>query len=151
MGLPNGSMITRTPGSRNMDVALVGSYPPPHGGQSVHIRNLSRYLGVQGLEVRVFNTASNKGSPEDGVVNVNSSRSLLTTLLFGSRFKLLHVHVSGADDYGKLAPVGLAAMTRGFPWLVTIHSGNSADRLRVAPPLRRASSLAGTASAADGA
>lgn len=123
-----------------MDVALVGSHPPPYGGQSVHIQNLSRYLRGQGLEVRVFNTGSNKHLRQDGVVSIASSGSLLTTLLFGSRFKLLHVHVSSAEDYGKLAPVGLAALVKGRPWLATIHSGNSVERLRAATPLRRTAS-----------
>ena len=121
-------------------VALIGSYPPPHGGQSVHIRNLSMYLRMQGLDVRVFNTGSNKDVREDGVVNIASSRALLSILLFGSRFNLIHVHVSSADDFGKLAPIGVAALLKGSPWLATIHSGNSADRLRTATFLRRAAS-----------
>lgn len=141
-GLPDEAAMTRAQSGRNVDVVLVGSYPPPHGGQSVHIQNLLRYLRGQGLEVRVFNTGSNKDLREDRVVNIASSGSLLTTLLFGSRFKLLHVHVSSAEDYGKLAPVGLAALVKGFPWLTTIHSGGSADRLRAASLLRRMASQA---------
>lgn len=133
-------MIAGMRSGRNVDVALVGSYPPPHGGQSVHIRNLSRYLDVRGMAVQVFNTGSNKDLREDRVVNIASSKSLLMALLFGSHFKLLHVHVSTAEEYGKLVPISLAAMIKGFPWLVTIHSGNSADLLRAATPLRRIAS-----------
>lgn len=124
-------------GDRAVEVALVGSYPPPHGGQSVHILNLFRYLRVRGMGVRVFNTGSNKSVRDEGVVNIKSSRSLLAALLRGPRIRLLHVHVSNAGDYGKLVPVGLAAMVKGFPWLVTIHSGNSADRLQAANLLQR--------------
>jgi glycosyltransferase involved in cell wall biosynthesis len=139
LGLSGGSVITKSH-SRGAGVALVGSYPPPHGGQSVHIRNLSTYLCTQGMDVRVFNTGSNKDVREDGVVNIASSRDLLSALLFGSRFNLIHVHVSSADDFGKFAPVRMAALLRGSPWVVTIHSGNSADRLRTATLLRRAAS-----------
>lgn len=126
--------------TRIVDVGLVGSYPPPHGGQSVHIQNLWRYLRGKGMTVEVFNTGPNKGIREEGLVNVGSSRSLLSALLLGSRFKLLHAHVSNADDYRKLVPVGFAALARGSRWVATIHSGNSADRLRVATPLRRTTS-----------
>ena len=43
-----------------MSIALIGSYPPPHGGQSVHIRNLALYLRKQGTDVRILNTGANK-------------------------------------------------------------------------------------------
>jgi glycosyltransferase involved in cell wall biosynthesis len=88
--------------------------------------------------VSVINTGSNKGVREEGVLNVTNARALLKALLLGDGFKLVHVHVSNAEDYGKLAPVGLAAALRGFPWMATIHSGNSGVRLRSAPFLRRA-------------
>jgi glycosyltransferase involved in cell wall biosynthesis len=126
----------------DVDIALVGSYPPPHGGQSVHVRNLLRYLRARGLGVKVLNTGSNKDVHEDGVVNIATSRSLLTKLLYGPRIKLLHVHVSSTDEFPKLVPVGLAAMLRHIPWMVTIHSGDSADRLRTAGSIRRAASRA---------
>ena len=120
-----------------MDVALVGSYPPPHGGQSVHILNLSNYLRGRGLKVGVFNTGLNKELREDTVINIASSKSLLTTLLLRSHFKLLHVHVTSAEDFGKLIPVRLAATVKRFPWLVTIHSGGSVNQMRRASSLRR--------------
>jgi glycogen(starch) synthase len=116
-------------------IALVGSYPPPHGGQSVHIQNLAKFLRAEGLDVQIFNTGSNKGIREPGVINVSNTRSLLTKLLVGPRFSLVHVHVSHARDYGKLAPVALAARTKGVPWLATIHSGDSGIRLRDDTPL----------------
>src|SRR3954462_12679182 len=112
-----------------MDVGLIGSYPPPYGGQSVHIRSLLGHLRREGLDARVFNTGSQKNVREAAVVNIANSRSLLSTLLLGPRFRLLHVHVSNADDFGKLLPVAIAAQFRASPWLATIHSGNSVDRL----------------------
>lgn len=123
-----------------MDVGLIGSYPPPHGGQSVHIQSLLRHLRSEGLDARVLNTGSNKAVREAAVVNIASARSLLSTLLLGPRFRLLHVHVSSADDYGKLVPVAIAARLRGSRWLATIHSGNSVDRLRKTTAPRRTAS-----------
>src|SRR5690242_12082742 len=120
-----------------IDVALVGSYPPPHGGQSVHILNLSKHLRARGLDVRIFNTGSNKAVRETGVVNISSARSLLMALLLGPRIKLVHVHVSSAQDYGKLAPVRLAAAVKRIPWLATIHSGGSVKQMRATSVFRR--------------
>jgi glycogen(starch) synthase len=124
-------------GNGTIDVALVGSYPPPHGGQSVHILNLSKHLRARGLEVTVFNTGSNKAVRETGVVNISSARSLLMALLLGSRSKLLHVHVSSAQDFGKLVPVRLAATVKRIPWVATIHSGSSVKQMRGTSLLRR--------------
>src|SRR3954469_21235764 len=128
--------MTSATSCRTLDVALVGSYPPPHGGQAVHIKNLFEYVRMQGLEAKVFNTGSDKDVRADGVVNVTSSMSLLRRLL-EFRFKLLHVHVSGPEDYGKLVPVWFAATVKRFPWLITIHSGNSASQLRGSNLFRR--------------
>jgi glycogen(starch) synthase len=129
--------IIKMAGSRTLDVALVGSYPPPHGGQSVHILNLAKYLRARGLEVGIFNTGLNKNLRENGVVNVTNSRSLLIRLLSRSNFNLLHVHVSSVDDFGKLVPVRLAAAVKRLPWVVTIHSGSTVNLLRRASWLRR--------------
>jgi glycosyltransferase involved in cell wall biosynthesis len=122
------------------DVVLVGSYPPPHGGQSVHIQNLGDHLRKHGLRVRILNTGSNKQVRADGVVNVGNAADLLRALLTGPRPALVHVHVSGVQDYGKLGPVRAAAGLRRFPWVVTVHSGDSATRLQSAPWYRQVAS-----------
>jgi glycosyltransferase involved in cell wall biosynthesis len=125
-----------------MSILLVGSYPPPHGGQSVHIRNLGRYLATQGHDVRILNTGSNKEVREVGVTNIASARQLFSHLLAANDAELVHVHVSTAEDYGKLVPVGVAAKLRRFPWVVTVHSGASAGRLRDLRGARRLASRA---------
>lgn len=120
-------------------IALVGSYPPPHGGQSVHLAGLFAFLREEGLASVVLNTGSNKKVREPGVVNVASSRRLLVAALRCDA-RLLHVHLSGVDDYGKLAPIFLAALLRRLPWVATIHAGDSARRLRSASSSRRRAS-----------
>lgn len=122
--------------TRPLDVVLAGSYPPPHGGQSVHIRNLAKFLIGRGLKVRVLNLGSNKNVVADGVVNIVSSRALLTALLLGPRCRAIHVHVSGPDDYGKLAPVAVAAALTSTRWFATVHSGNIVERLTASKPRR---------------
>lgn len=118
-------------------VTLIGSYPPPHGGQSVHIQSLRHYLRRQGLDVLVVNTGSNKSLNGDGVVSVSSARELLTTLLDAARTSVLHVHVADHTDFRKLVPTAIAAHMRGAPWLATIHSGNSARGANLASGWQR--------------
>jgi glycogen synthase len=115
----------------------------------VHIANLAGFLRAKGLEVAIFNTGSNKQIRADGVVNASSAGSLFARLLAGPKFGLIHVHVSHAQDYGKLLPVALAATATRVPWVTTIHSGNSAARLREASlPIRvTATALLGRAAA----
>jgi glycosyltransferase involved in cell wall biosynthesis len=125
-----------------VSIVQIGSWPPPHGGQSVHVRNLTSWLRAQGEEVRVLNTGVNKSVCAPGVANVSSGRALLGHLLRGAPCRLAHVHVSTPEDYGKLAPVAAAAAMRGFPWVATIHSGESAGRMRRANALRRSATRA---------
>jgi glycogen synthase len=120
------------------DVMLVGSFPPPHGGQAVHIQNLATFLRARGAHVRILNTGSNKSLRADGVSNVHTSRALFTALINGSRVRLVHVHVSSPLDFTKLIPVALAARSRRIPWIVTVHSGNTVRRLHNVGPLHRA-------------
>src|SRR5262245_29267822 len=67
------------------DITLIGSWPPPHGGQAVLIGNLQRYLGTQGLQVRGFNTGKDKSIRTQDVASVGSSAALLKALLRAPR------------------------------------------------------------------
>jgi len=112
-----------------IDVGLIGSYPPPHGGQSVHIANMAAYLRTEGLTTQVLNTSSNKMVQADGVINIRNTRALLTALLRGPRIRLIHVHVATLQEFGKLVPAISAAAVRRSLIVVTVHSGNSAHQL----------------------
>jgi glycogen(starch) synthase len=112
------------------DVIIVGSFPPPNGGQAIHIENLSRYLGGSGLAVVTLNTGVNKRVQVHGVRNVASSLELLKALLFDYRAKLVHVHVGNPNEFGKLLPVGVASIIMRSKCVLTIHSGNVETFLR---------------------
>jgi glycogen(starch) synthase len=94
------------------------------------------FLRRRGHRVVVLNTGARKDIREPDLINVPSAGALLGLLLRGPA-ALLHVHVSFADDLGKLAPVCLAAAARRVPWLVTLHSGNSPRCFAALPAPRR--------------
>jgi len=105
-------------------VLQVGSYPPPHGGQAVHIKQLSEYLRQHGMTAATINTGANKQLHGPYVRSVSSSAELLRALVFGHKPSLVHVHTSNPDEFGKLIPVWIASVVKGFKCVLTIHSGN---------------------------
>ncbi len=119
-----------------MQISIVGSYPPPHGGQSVHIQNLARFLRSCGDDVRIFNTGSNKSIAGEGVLNVKSSLDLLWQTLRRAE-GIVHLHVATPVDLNKLLPAGAAAIVRRLPLVVSVHSGDAARRLESAPARAR--------------
>jgi len=46
------------------EVAIIGPYPPPFGGTSVHIRRLLPHLNLHGIHWKVYNTSSLIEEPE---------------------------------------------------------------------------------------
>ncbi len=121
-----------------VDVLLVGSYPPPHGGQSVHISNLFLQLKRDGFQTAVVNTGCNKMVADNEVTSVNSSRRLLQAVLFKYKPKVVHLHAAGIDDFSKLVPIFIASLAKRFRWVLTIHSGNIASKLNSITLLKKA-------------
>jgi len=119
------------------DVIIVGSFPPPHGGQAVHIEELFRHLQRSGLAVMTLNTGVNKEVDVQGVRNVTSSVDPLRALVFDYEAELVHVHAANPDEFGKLLPVSVAAAVRQFKCVMTIHSGNVEAALRQVGAWRR--------------
>ena len=100
-------------------ITLIGAYPPPYGGVSVHIKRLKRFLEAHGLEVSVL---ADPGSGENGR-GINARR--LGPVWYADRFLrdrpgLLHFHTSGLGS-ARLLPLALLAL-RGRPVVVTLHS-----------------------------
>lgn len=70
-------------------IALIGTYPPPIGGVSIHIYRLSKALTQQGMEIVVYDTSAS--SKEDGVLPGVGRRKLFFKLL-SSRTRIVHYH-----------------------------------------------------------
>jgi glycogen synthase len=108
-----------------MRIALVGDYPPPHGGVSVHVAALERALRGRGVDVVVLDIG--KGSNE--ALGVAPARS---PLRYGAALaraaaarRLVHVHTNGANPKSWLvAATAARARLPGTPRpVLTLHSG----------------------------
>ncbi|HLW76936.1 MAG TPA: glycosyltransferase family 4 protein [Bryobacteraceae bacterium] len=107
-----------------MKVLLVGPYPPPHGGVSVHVASVARGLHERGVTQRVLDTSR------------ASNRILFTLALvrFAATGWTIHFHANGHNwkDWSIAFHCGLLGRPRARS-ILTLHSGLTPDYLAVAP------------------
>ena len=77
-------------------IALVGVYPPPIGGVSVHIKRLHQFLTNKGVYCVVYDVGAKRAKSE-GVVPVSNGISLLGRLFLSkdlerNRTSILNLH-----------------------------------------------------------
>src|SRR5215475_13470753 len=91
-----------------MKVLLIGPYPPPHGGVSVHVCEAARQLRAAGVECEVVNIDPH-APPSGDYVAIRGGFSLFLTLVgFARKGWTLHVHSNGHN-----VKSWLVAMTAG--------------------------------------
>jgi glycosyltransferase involved in cell wall biosynthesis len=100
-------------------VTLIGSYPPPYGGLSVHIKRLKAFLERRGTEVAVLaDPGSGRGG--EGVTPTRLGPPWYLRRLLKRQRGLLHFHTSGIGSL-RLIPLSLLAL-RGRAVVITLHS-----------------------------
>jgi glycogen(starch) synthase len=106
-------------------IALVGDWPPPYGGVSVHVEGLARALRERGVDVRVLDTGrgDHRGA---GLVGARGAIRYAVRLAGAvAERRLVHAHTSGAS--AKSWMVALAASRARLPGapkpVLTVHSG----------------------------
>src|SRR6185436_12708588 len=116
-----------------MKLLLVGPYPPPHGGVSVHVRNAHAILQGAGVEC--------------GVLNIKGRTPTFLWRLIRYVFDdwTIHVHTNGHNRKSWLVAVvcGLTAQM-GNGGVLTLHSGLLPSYLAESPEwIRRTARLCG--------
>jgi glycosyltransferase involved in cell wall biosynthesis len=113
-----------------MKILLVGPYPPPHGGISVHIYEVRRQLQMAGIHCRVVNV--DPRAPESAeYICVRGGLGLFLKLTeFAGRGWTLHVHTNGHNLKSWLIALtaGIAGLF-GHGNVLTLHSGLVPERL----------------------
>lgn len=114
-----------------MKVLLIGPYPPPHGGVSVHVAGLRRDLLGAGIECRVLNI--DRRAPDSAAYErIRGGGELVWKVLrYGLRGWTLHVHINGHNEMGWLVALlcGLAGRFASRR-VLTLHSGMAPEYLR---------------------
>lgn len=112
----------------NKRVVIVGSFPPPYGGNSVHVRRLSALLS-EIYDVRVIDV---NGSPVDtdppSVIRCGTLLPLnLAKACFYLRTRepqIAHFHVSAMKNFVIAGNLLIRALPRSCKRMITIHSGS---------------------------
>lgn len=119
---------------RGMKLLLVGPYPPPHGGVSVHVAEAQRHLRAAGIETRVINV-DRRAAPSAECINMGGRFDLFFLVLrHGLDGWTPHVHTNGHNLKswllaGLCGLAGIAAPAR----LLTLHSGMAGGYLAGSP------------------
>jgi glycogen(starch) synthase len=114
-----------------MKLLLVGPYPPPHGGVSVHIAELKRRAAHQGIPCRVLNT-DRAAEPSPHYIPVRRAGGFLFQLVqHALRGWTIHIHTNGHNLKSWLvAFAGGLAGRLGPGSLLTLHSGKLPEYLQ---------------------
>jgi len=103
--------------NKPLTIALLGSYPPPYGGVSIHIQRLKYELEKKGIKCVVYDFLGEKNVPDDSVVVVRNPKKWLLKYLFTAKEDIIHVHTS---DWRLLAVIGLMHLI-GKKTIISIH------------------------------
>jgi glycogen synthase len=113
-------------------IALIGNWPPPHGGVSVHVAALARVLAERGVDVRVLDIG--EGDHRGGAVRPARGPLRFAARLVGvaAEGRLVHLHTNGANPKSWIVALGAGRARRPFGprGVLTIHSGLSPGWLR---------------------
>lgn len=110
-------------------VVLIGAFPPPISGNSVHIARLFKLFKLKGYKVQVLDYYGKQTADDPLEVSRLSgsiwSKGLRALKFFWSipRDSILHFHVSAFGRFRWFAPVFLLATLR-HKRVITIHSGS---------------------------
>jgi glycogen(starch) synthase len=127
-----------------MRIALVGDWPRPYGGVSVHVAALAGALRARGLDVRVLDIGLGDHAG-DGVVPARGVLRYAAALAdVAAERRLVHVHTNGANVKSWLVALaaGLARHPRAPRGVLTLHSGSAPGWLRGGGGRRRLAAAA---------
>lgn len=115
-----------------MKLLLVGPYPPPHGGISVHVATAHQLLTRSGACCHVLDAGGHRKRPGGVAGSLPSGVRLLARVReHARRGWTLHLHTNGHNAKSWLVAVACAAAAREAPARVlTVHSGMAPEYLR---------------------
>jgi len=113
---------------------IIGPWPPPMGGNSMHIERLSKRCRAEGIAVKVLDPYSKRTGGEPSWVirfpgNILCRTVSMICWLLVSGYDVVHVHVSAMDKFIVVGWVICLAAYKARKKLITIHSGSFCNRL----------------------
>lgn len=108
-----------------MKVLLIGDYPPPYGGISVHVQQLADFLRRQGASCAVLDIEPG-ADPKPGAIRVSGYFGFLWTLIrFYWKGYVSHIHTNGHNfkSWLAIAVTAWVGFFFGRRNIATLHSG----------------------------
>ena len=106
--------------TKPLKIALIGVYPPPYGGRSIHVQRLKDRLQKEGIKVTVYNLGGEKNTSDKNIVNMTIRNWILPYLVFAKE-DIIHYHSS---DWKLRVIIGLISLL-GKKSVVSLHSSVS--------------------------
>jgi glycosyltransferase involved in cell wall biosynthesis len=118
------------------DLALIGPYPPPYGGISIHLKRLAPLLEREGIRWTHYNISSSTAAGRNVRSVYRFRRAWLAALAFTARERVLHFH---APDDVLARSVSLpVTRLRGCKVIHSFHNSRTIVDPGSLPPFRRA-------------
>lgn len=112
--------------NKKTKIALIGPYPPPYGGISIHIQRLKERLEEKKYECLVYNLGGQKKSQKKNVIRVKKIKKWLLRYFFFSKEHIIHYH---NPDWRLRIIFGLMSFL-GKKVIISIHGESLQDSLK---------------------
>jgi len=106
-------------------IALIGSYPPPYGGISIHIQRLKEQLEKKGYECVVYELGRQEPS-EGNIIRIKNIKRWLLKYFFFAKEDVIHFH---SPDWRMRVIMGLMGLL-GRKTIISIHGESLSDSLK---------------------
>lgn len=115
---------------RQLDLLLVGPYPPPLGGVSSHVRRVAAEARAAGYRLGVIDHFGGRDVAPPVVASLRRHPGRYLLELSRWRARVVHYHHAGRTSI--LISAALARKTRpGTRWLITVHNHSLTPRRRL--------------------
>lgn len=81
-----------------MRIAIIGTYPPPYGGISIHIQRLKNRLEVLGWDITIFNLGKPQQGETENIIDIDNLYLWLLRQLF-QRYPYDIVHLNTSSSW----------------------------------------------------
>lgn len=99
-------------------ITLVGPFPPPYGGISIHLQRLTRYLDQSQYDYTLYNGTSDS-SCSNRIISVKNRKLFFIVKLFlFERSKIFHLHT---PNFLARVVFGIMAMFRSGKYVISIQ------------------------------
>ena len=113
-----------------MRVLIIGGFPPPYGGITVHIQRLFNYLKSNDIECTVLNQHGDKfikSIDDPNIINLRGNKFVkiikMVAILADKKFDIIHFHTSQFNNF-ILGGFFLLSILKNRKKIITIHSGS---------------------------